>query len=226
MKHQEALVIFAVLVFALLPLVSAELTFKKSDSVNYRFRCLEENNTYCGSSRSLYISIEGPNGSNIYDSSAMTYNPTYFNHTLPTNELGEYRCLIVSPQVNWTEDCSYLVTVSGNPRLNTGEGLINIGGIIIIIAVAAFFFIVGIGVENLGMRVVMVGNAAIVLIIGILYTMLSIDQMLGSFTAIVGGYSTFWFVMKIFIGLAVTGLLIAALLLSYNVWMIKRGFKD
>ena len=208
--------------------VSAEIpTFKEDNYVNYRFRCIDEDNNYCNNATILYLSIESPTGNNSVDNSTMTWNYTYYNHSLPTNDLGEYNCIIVSPSVNGTiSEFKYLVTTTGNPRINSGEGFSLFASLLLLIVIAGFFFAIGIKAENNAFKIILIGTSAIVFIIGILYALLSVTQFLGSFSDIVEGYTTFWFVMKIFIGIGIVALLVAVLLLSYNLWMIKRGFRD
>lgn len=91
-------------------------TFKQHQIVNYQFKCLDTNNNYCGSGTQLLISVEYPDGSNALNNVSMTYNPTYFNITLPTSQLSDstgYSAIIVSPNGNATSEFSYCVTPSG-----------------------------------------------------------------------------------------------------------------
>jgi hypothetical protein len=115
--------------------ISAEnLLFKQNDNVNYRFRCLDENNSYCNSGTILTISIEYPNGTNAKDNLSMTYNPTYFNVTLPTDVLGEYNSIIVSPTTNGTvSEFKYEVTANGKE---------NASGMVIILFILIFLILV------------------------------------------------------------------------------------
>ena len=82
-------ILIILMLVMIIPIVNAQsFTLKENDMVNMRFRCFDENNNYCSSSTDLLISIEYPNGSNAYDNISMTYNPTYYNITLPTNRSG------------------------------------------------------------------------------------------------------------------------------------------
>lgn len=104
-------------------LVSAESSynFKQNELVNYRFRCFSNiTNSYCSDATQLMISVEYPNGQNALDNQSMTYNPTYFNVSLPTNMIGDYEAIIVSPTVNGTiSEFTYSVTPSGFAGSNT-----------------------------------------------------------------------------------------------------------
>lgn len=123
------MVIFTLLILS--PMVSA---LKQNEYVNYRFRCIDELNNYCSDGIQLLISIEGPGGNNLVDNSSMTYNPTYFNHTLPTGSAGEYKVIIISPTVNGTiSEFKYEVTPSGFSNIS------NFFYIIIIIIVLLSF---------------------------------------------------------------------------------------
>ena len=129
------LITIGLVIYFLLPLIHAEnLIFKQNEYVNYRFRCLDENNNYCNSGTILTISIESPNGTNILDNLSMTYNPTYFNVSLPTNLIGEYNSIIISPTSNGTvSEFKYIITYTGQQ--------VSLSNIIIVIA---FLFIAGI----------------------------------------------------------------------------------
>lgn len=88
---------------------------KKGEDINYKFRCFDENNNYCNSATVLVLNIEYPNGTNAIDNSSMTYNLTYFNHTLPTSQIGCYSVIITSPSSNNTlTTFSYEVTPTGD----------------------------------------------------------------------------------------------------------------
>ena len=102
----------------MLYLVSAEsFVFQQNVEVNYRFRCLDTNTNYCNSATICVINIEDPRGINVYDNSSMTWNETFFNHTLPTVQIGEYSSIIKCNGVNGTiSEFQYKVTPTGDVR--------------------------------------------------------------------------------------------------------------
>jgi hypothetical protein len=80
------------------------------------------------------ISIEYPNGSNALDNRSLTYNPTYFNVTLPTDTLGTgYKAILISPSTNGTvTEFTYDVTYTGNV-LSSSQMIIYIIGIVFLV---------------------------------------------------------------------------------------------
>lgn len=142
MKKQIIIpVVFVFIILMNLLVVNAEVSyvFKLDEDVNYRFRCVEEDNTYCSNTTQLLMSIEYPNGTNAYDNSSMTHNPTYFNHTLPTNALGQYNTIIISPTVNGTiTEFSYEITPTGK-EVTTSQGAASVGIIMAMILLATLF---------------------------------------------------------------------------------------
>lgn len=97
-------------------------TFKQGSEVNFQWKCFDENNNYCSSSTTLTISITGPNGTNIIDNSSMTHNPTYYNYSLPTSDLGTYKALINSYNGNATSSFTYTITPTGFAH-STSQGI-------------------------------------------------------------------------------------------------------
>lgn len=119
--------LFALLFVAIfmITLASAEsFTFKQEEEVNFRFRCIDTAGEFCGSATVITLSLEAPNGSNVFDNSSMTSNPTFFNHTLSTADTGTYQTLIFVPgNENTTTEFTYQVTVTGEVLTTAGSTL-------------------------------------------------------------------------------------------------------
>ena len=122
MKKQIFVMVFVMVILSSAMVSSASsFTFKLDEEVNFRFRCLDVDNNYCTSSTQLTISVEYPDGTNALDNQSMTHNPTYYNVTLPTNTLGIYSSIIISPTSNGTiSEFSYEVTPTGK-QINTNN---------------------------------------------------------------------------------------------------------
>lgn len=128
-------ILFLMVGIVLLSFVIAEAsyTFKRNEQVDFRFRCLDEDNNYCPSTTLLVISIENPNGTNLMDNISMTHNPTYYNISLPTNETGRYSAIILSPTVNNSiTEFTYIITIEGIPEENGVYITIWIAGFVLI----------------------------------------------------------------------------------------------
>lgn len=110
-------VIIAILLLGLFMgvVASESYTFQKEDIVNFPFVCLDENNAHCTSSTVCTITTTDPTGSKVLDNYSMSFNETFFNVSLNTNEEGIYSNIIVCTSSNATSsEFTYLVTVTGN----------------------------------------------------------------------------------------------------------------
>lgn len=120
---------------------AASYTFRNGEDVNFRFRCFDGSGEFCGGTSLVTISIEAPNGTNVFDNSSMTGNPTFFNHTLPTEDNGIYSSIIFAPgNANTTTEFTYKVT-------NTGEELTTAGSTLFfgIFVIALILFLICLG---------------------------------------------------------------------------------
>lgn len=101
--------------FLLIGIVSAEIPiFRQNEIVNYRFRCLDEDGNFCVNSVNCQINVELPNGTNGLDNESMSFNPTFFNITLPTNQFRTYPTIIMCFSENISiSEFNYIVTADG-----------------------------------------------------------------------------------------------------------------
>lgn len=118
-----------------------------------------------------------------------------------------------------------LITPNGE-ELTEAQGILLFSAILVILFSSIILFLVSYKSENIAWKIIFVGLAAIAIIIAILFTLVAVTQGLGRFQDIVDGYATFWFVAKILIGIAIVVLLIFTLIISWNVWMVRKGFRD
>tara|TARA_Y100001951_G_C11223209_1_gene230057 strand:+ start:142 stop:882 length:741 start_codon:yes stop_codon:yes gene_type:complete len=135
---RKQIFIFVAILLSLSLVMGASYTFKHNEDVNFRFRCLDANNSYCASGTSLIISVEYPNGSNALNNRSMTHNPSFYNISLPTDSIGNYACIIISPNTNGTiSEFTYDVTGTGERRDIT-KGILYIS----FLAILVFLFVV------------------------------------------------------------------------------------
>lgn len=129
--------VFIIIILSINLIVAPSFIFQKNETVNFRFRCFDNNtNSYCNNSTQLIINIEFPNGSNALNNQSMTFNETFFNVSLNTKVLGVYTAIIHSPSKNGTQsEFTYEITTTGDV-LSTGQGIIYI--IFLIAAMSAF----------------------------------------------------------------------------------------
>ena len=144
MRKKIYLIISVFVLLSIGLIISQSFTFKFNENVNFRFRCLIENDTnYCPSTTILTISVEYPNGSSALDNQSLTHNPTFYNVTLKTDALGIYPAIISSPTDNGTvTEFQYEVTSSGS-LLSTGKGIIYVitfFGLLFLFSILIFSF--------------------------------------------------------------------------------------
>jgi len=100
------------------------------------------------------------------------------------------------------------------------------GSLLVMIILAIMFIIMAMKTEALAGKIALYCIGGIVFIMVILYTVVTIQQVLFGFDSIVNGIETLWVVAKvgITIGGVALGLIIGLIMLK--AWKIKRGFDD
>lgn len=115
-------------------------------------------------------------------------------------------------------DSGYVTTTANTISFSTG--------ILIFLAIAIFFLIIGIYSQNLAFKIILIGMGGIFLFMAVLYNAVFFGQTISELPDVVEGFSTFLTVLKILLGIFVMGLLVASIVFSYNLWMVKRGFRQ
>lgn len=173
------------------------LEFKFDKSVNYRFRCFDENNNYCNSNTQLLINVEYPDGSNALNNVSMTYNETFFNVTLPTNKLGDYNSIIFSPtSANTTTEFIYRVS-------ETGFDLDQFPIPLFLLILG--FALIGIGYISMNLRIFKTIGSVILMVVGTYtiypgYAGINFDNVLGVLIAIISIGGGFYFLVEGILG--------------------------
>lgn len=221
------LIMFISLVSSATDTVTVTDTYKVGELIQYKKACINAG-TYCSSSAICNFTIISPSGNVLINNVKGTNNIAYHNITVTPNETGVY---VVDMVCFDGEDKGYNTlyfetTASGLSSPNESGGLIILGSLIVLIIISFFFIVIGYKQENLYGKIIFFGISGIFLIITILYTLVSMTQILGGFSVLIDGYSTFWFVIKIIVGIAILSLLVFALLITWNLWQFKRGFRD
>ena len=88
------------------------------------------------------------------------------------------------------------------------------------------FVIMAMRLESLAGKLTLYSISAIGFIMVILYTVVTIQQVLFGFDSIVNGMETFWFVAKVGITIGGVAFFIVVFLIMLKAWKIKRGFDD
>jgi len=218
--------IFFLLILAL-PLVASQ-TYKRGEVLNFKVP-FEVNGSIPSTSAWCNISIDYPNGTYLKQNDSMTnLNNGDFNITLSgteLNELGEY---------NWRAFCcdgsqcaagygSFEITPSGSDAINSGEGmtlLLSIGSIVVF---AVLLFIFSFKVKSFPARVIFMGLSLTFFIVVILFSMVSLGQVLGGYDALVNSYSTFFWVALFLFFLVFIFLMLCLMKKAIESFKIKKG---
>lgn len=161
--------IFTLSLICIINLVSSEsfLTFKQNEYVNYNFICVAENNSYCNSQTICVITINSPNGTNLVNDQNMTYNPSYFNYTLPTQNIGVHSWIILCYGNNiGISEGIYEITPTGFPD--------TLGFYLLLIIISAGILIFGFIVKD--SWVVIIGSFGVMLV-GIFIILFGLNGM-------------------------------------------------
>ncbi len=116
------------------------------------------------------------------------------------------------------------VTPNGE-KMDNSQSALTIVTIVTILIFAGFLFLISyLFKKNIGMKIFFICLSVLFLIITFLYTMVVVDNHLALFPNIVQGYTTFWFIIKIFVYVSIIALGIFALLLVLKFWDYRRGY--
>jgi len=216
----------------LLPIVTAgtSFIFQKETNADIKIECLDLNNSFCEESTACQITIYYPNQSIMISNESMSHNAVYFNYTLDSSQIkaiGEYGVFTsCQGDENGFSTFNFLVTASGQEKINFGEGLSLFGSLIVIIIIAIFFFTISFLFQNYAVKLVFIGLASMILVISVLFALVTVMQNLGGYQSFVEGYTSFWLIIKILVYVFLIALLMFSIIIVGKFWQIKRGFKD
>lgn len=117
------------------------------------------------------------------------------------------------------------VTPSGS-LMKDGDSLVLFGSLIVMIILSSVFLFLANKVESIAAKVTLYSISFIGYLMSVLYTVVTIQQVLFGFDSIVNGIETFYFVGKVGVGLGFLALLVVIMLIMLKAWKIKRGFDD
>ncbi len=226
MINKKLLLTFFFIILAL-PLILAQ-TYKQNTELNLKIP-FEVNGSTASSSAMCNISIDYPDGSYLKDNATMTnLNNGDFNITLLETEL------INLGYYDWRMFCcdgvkcaagydSFEITPSGNDAINSGEGmtlLLSIGSILIF---AILLFIFSFKVSSFPAKVIFMGLSLTFFIVVLLFSMVSLGQILGGYSTLIDSYSSFFWVALFLFFLVFIFLMLCLLKRSIELFKVKRG---
>ena len=124
MKTKHFFLLIVILI--VLPLISAQLTFKKSTEINLRVPC-SFNGTFCSESAECNVTIIYPNNTIMINNLGMTNEANGMpNYTLPDSSImGEYEVHATCLQdgISGSNSFAFFITGSGE-QVTTAQGII------------------------------------------------------------------------------------------------------
>jgi len=184
----------------------------------------------CASCTYVNISISYPNSTLAVSNINMADNGggVWIYEFCNTSSVGRY-------DVNGEGDLSgvdtgfdvlwFEVTPSGS-LMKGGDSLVLFGSLMVMIIISSVFLFLATKIEGLAAKTTLFAIAFIGYLMSILYTVVTIQQVLFGFDSIVNGIETFLFVGKIGVWLGFITLMIVVLLIMLKAWKIRRGLDD
>lgn len=208
----------ALSIIMVMGLASADLgTFKQGDCVQIK--------TILNATSVNISTISYPNSSIVVSNQAMTKSLSTFNYTFcSTTPLGLYVYDYVDNEGN-TYVNSFTITPSGS-LINSGSSITLFGSLLVIFIFSLTLLFLATRTENKVAKIGMYCFAGIGFIITVLYTVITIQQILYGFNTIVTGIETFWVVIRILAWVGALALGVIIFLIMLKAWRIKRGYQD
>lgn len=224
-NSQVYLLLLSIILFSIVG-VSAEVNEYAPVKIN---ECVTVKQV-CSSCAYVNVSISYPNSTIVISNEAMVDNGggvwtyefcnTTFSGRYDVNGEGDLSGTATGFDVLWFE-----VTPSGS-LMAEGSSLVLFGSLLIMIILSIVFLYIATKSEQIVAKVTLYSIAFIGFLMSVLYTVVTIQQVLFGYESIVNGIETFLFVGKIGVGLGVIALFIIILLIMLKAWKIKRGFDD
>jgi len=184
----------------------------------------------CASCSFVNVSLTYPNStlvlSNVpmVDSGGALWTYEFCN----TTQLGRYDINGVGDLegTNTGFDVLYFEVTPSGSILDSASSTTLFGSLLVMLILSIVFIIMAMKTESLAGKLTLYCISAIGFIMVILYTVVTIQQVLFGFDSIVNGIETLWVVAKIGITIGGIALGIVVLLIMLKAWKIKRGFDD
>ena len=128
--------------------------------------------------------------------------------------------------VNTGFDVLYFIVSPSGSVLDSASSTTLFGSLLVMLILSVVFIIMAMKTESLAAKLTLYCIAGIGFIMVILYTVVTIQQVLFGFDSIVTGIETLWVVAKIGITIGGVALGIVVMLIMLKAWNIKRGLRD
>lgn len=213
MRIKEVILVFSVIL--LVSLISAQ-TYEQNQDIDLK---ISTNETDC------QITIEAPNSTTLFFNMTMTSQPGFVNYTFNhTEDIGTYQYFTNCNTTLYPG--SFDVTPSGNPPITSGEGLIYIGSLVAMILITFLFLFISHNIESGSLKFGFIGLSLIGGIIMILYSSVSLQEILSGFTKITNSFSIFLYVSLFVLVIIFLFVLLALTIEAMNSFKTRKGLKE
>lgn len=206
--------LYLLLLLLLVPLVYAEPAtyFAKGEIPDLKVPCIV-NNTACSNATNCSITIFDPKYNAIVENKQMTYNPTFFNFTLPRiDDIGEYKTAVYCNDSGVLGSSTFSFMVTNNGLLSNDYAFII--GLAVVVAVL-FFLAIKIDTQRFPLV------QPLLLLFGILYLL-----MIPSFFVISDAKSITYYLttgLITIMGFYIIGYLAYLLMIKFGMIVPKEG---
>jgi len=184
----------------------------------------------CASCSFVNVSLIYPNSSLALSNIPMVdYGGALWTYEFcNTTELGRYDINGVGDLegVNTGFDVLYFVVSPSGSILDSASSTTLFGSLLVMLILSIVFILIAMKTESLAGKLTLYCISAIGFIMVILYTVVTIQQVLFGFDNIVNGIETLWVVAKIGITIGGIAMGLVVLLIMLRAWKIKRGLYD
>ena len=218
------------LMLLVVPLISAQ-TYKQNQELDFKVP-FEVNGSIPSSDANCNISIKYPDGSYLKRNASMTnLNNGDFNITLSeynVSKIGEYEWIAFC--CDGGSQCasgysSFEITPSGFGDLTSGQALTLFLSIGVILIMAILFFIFSFKVISFPAKVIFMGLSLVLFVVVIIFSMISISQVLGGWTTFVESYTSFLWVSLFLFLIVVLFLFLVLMKHAIELFKIKKGLR-
>jgi hypothetical protein len=206
----------------LISIASASLdsagTYKVNQEFNFTQPCVDAS----------YITlslIKAPSGTTIIDENMTLISTGVYAYNFTPSETGRHFFEGTSDGCERTFATYIDVTPSGS-LLDQASSVTLFGSLIVMIIIGLAFLFMGSKSESIAGKISFITLGVVVFIMVVLYTVVTIQQVLYGFDGILTGIETFLFVMKTLLTIGILGFFVVIAMVLFKAWKIKRGLYD
>ncbi len=185
----------------------------------------------CDSSYSCNLTILSPSQVLILDGVGMNGDGVYRNFSLfednqSTNGIYEATIDCSNSTLSGSNTFFYEVTPNGSKPIDEGQGLILLGSIFFLIIISCSIGFMGIKSTNTTISISFLAFSTLIMVFTLGLILNVIELSFGTFSEIIGNYSTIYILFITLITVGVVGLLVYMIYVALNFYWRMRGLKD